>query len=169
NRFENGSFMAYGKAHGLPNEIVRDIASAGGSLWLATNGAGLVRFAAGRFRAFTTHDGVPDDTPFRVLDDGAGYLWVRPNRGVFRLSIARMRRVEAGAATTVDAAVFDTADGMKSKECNGGFQPAGWRSKDGRLWFPTMRGAVVIDPAVAGRTGHPPAVLIEQVREDGGL
>ena len=36
---------------------------------------------------------------------------------------------------------------MKSAECNGGFQPASWRLKDGRLAFPTMRGVALIDPA----------------------
>ena len=36
---------------------------------------------------------------------------------------------------------------MKSRECNGGFQPAGWAARDGKVWFPTMKGAVVIDPA----------------------
>jgi PAS domain S-box-containing protein len=169
NRFENGSFLAYGKAHGLPNEIVRDIASAGGSLWLATNGGGLVRFANGHFRAFTMHDGLPDDTLFRVLDDRAGNLWLSSNRGVFRVSLARLEQVESGAASSVDAAIFGTADGMKSKECNGGFQPAGWRSRDGRLWFPTMRGAVVIDPAAARGSGNSSQVLIEEIRKDGRL
>jgi PAS domain S-box-containing protein len=169
NRFESGTFLAYGKAHGLPNEIVRDIASAAGSLWLATNGAGLVRFSNGYFHAFTAHEGLPDDTLFRVLDDGAGNLWLSANRGIFRVSIARLRQVEAGTAASVDAAVFGTGDGMKSKECNGGFQPAGWRARDGRLWFPTMRGAVVIDPVVAGRAGDRPPVLIEEIREDGRL
>jgi PAS domain S-box-containing protein len=169
NRLERGTFLAYGKAHGLQNEIVRDVISAAGSLWLATNGSGLVRFSNGYFHAFTTHNGLPDDTLFRVLDDGTGNLWLSSNRGIFRVSIARLRQVEAGAATSVDAAVFGTGDGMKSKECNGGFQPAGWRARDGRLWFPTMRGAVVIDPVVASHAGDPPPVLIEEIRADGRL
>ena len=37
-------------------------------------------------------------------------------------------------------------DGVKSNECNGGSQPAGWRGRDGRLWFPTIKGLVVLDP-----------------------
>ena len=36
---------------------------------------------------------------------------------------------------------------MKSKECNGGFQPMGWRGKDGKLYFPTMKGLSVLDPS----------------------
>ncbi len=167
NRFDGRSFMAYGKAHGLPNEVVRDIASVNGSLWLATNGSGLVHFAHGKFRAFTMHEGLPDDTIFRVLDDRAGNLWLSSNRGVFRISLKRLGEMEAGLASSLDVTVFGTADGMKSNECNGGFQPAGWRGKDGRLWFPTMRGAVVIDPVVAARTGQGPPVLLEQIREDG--
>ena len=34
---------------------------------------------------------------------------------------------------------------MRTSECNGRGQPAGWRTADGRLWFPTIDGVAVID------------------------
>jgi hypothetical protein len=36
---------------------------------------------------------------------------------------------------------YSTHDGLLNIEGNGGRQPAGMRSRDGRLWFPTAQGA----------------------------
>jgi signal transduction histidine kinase len=55
---------------------------------------------------------------------------------------------------------------MKSSECTGEAQPAGWRTRDGRLWFPTVKGVVVIDPGKLAVNPLPPPVLIEQVFVD---
>src|SRR5690606_29751333 len=49
---------------------------------------------------------------------------------------------------------------MRNREANGGVQPAGVRARDGRLWFPTQDGVVVIDPArvAVARVPSPPVV-----------
>jgi len=44
---------------------------------------------------------------------------------------------------------------MKSSEANGGGQPAGWKTKDGKLWFATVKGAVVTDPRNANEQPRP--------------
>ena len=38
---------------------------------------------------------------------------------------------------------YDRWDGMRSSECNYG---TGWKDAEGRLWFPTIRGVVAVDP-----------------------
>jgi diguanylate cyclase (GGDEF)-like protein len=55
---------------------------------------------------------------------------------------------------------------MRSSECSGFTQPAAWKTRDGRLWFPTIEGAVVIDPDRIGTNTIPPPVVIEQVLVD---
>jgi signal transduction histidine kinase len=55
---------------------------------------------------------------------------------------------------------------MLSAECNGGRQPAALRARDGRLWFPTLNGVVVVDPAAAEFNATPPPVVIEQATLD---
>jgi signal transduction histidine kinase len=59
---------------------------------------------------------------------------------------------------------YGVADGMLSRECNGA-APAGWKSRDGRMWFGTIKGAVAIDPRTV-RASRPPKVSIEQVAID---
>lgn len=48
---------------------------------------------------------------------------------------------------------------MKTGECNGGFQPAGWKADDGRLWFLTMKGLAVVDPRRVANGGTPLPVI----------
>jgi hypothetical protein len=45
-------------------------------------------------------------------------------------------------------------------------QPAGVRTSDGRLWFPTQKGVAVIDPHNVPFNGAAPPVLIEDVQVD---
>jgi signal transduction histidine kinase len=56
---------------------------------------------------------------------------------------------------------------MRSAECNGGEQPAGTMTADGRMWFPTVAGAVVFDPRSLHDTPPPPRVVIERVLSQG--
>src|SRR5262249_25778360 len=63
----------------------------------------------------------------------------------------------------VTAVAYGKADGMKSSECNGSAQPAGWKTRDGRLWFPTTQGVVMIDPNRIRLNRSSPPLAIEDV------
>jgi hypothetical protein len=51
---------------------------------------------------------------------------------------------------------------MISNEVSGNSQPAGWKALDGRLWFPALRGVVVVDPLNLHENANPPQVVIER-------
>jgi ligand-binding sensor domain-containing protein len=138
------------------------------TMWVGTEGAGLWRLRDGRWFAFTARQGMFDDSMWRILDDGLGHLWMSSNRGISRVSRQALDEVAAGKRAKVDAQAYGEADGMRDRECNGVADPAGWRTSDGRLWFPTGKGLVVIDPAHLRRR-EPPRALIESVRINGRL
>ena len=48
-----------------------------------------------------------------------------------------------------------------------GTTPAGARARDGRLWFGTANGVVLVDPAHQRRNLAPPPVAIESMQVDG--
>jgi ligand-binding sensor domain-containing protein len=137
-----------------------------GTMWVGTEGAGLWRLRGGRWVAFTSKEGMFDDVVWRILDDGRGNLWMSSNRGIWRVSRDQLEARALGLRRTVDAAVYGEADGMRDRECNGGTESAGWRTRDGWLWFPTGKGMVAIDPAHL-RPGQPPRAVVETVRIDG--
>ena len=137
-----------------------------GTLWLGTDGGGLERFKNGKFTAYTTAKGLFDDAIFQILSDDRGYLWMSCNKGVFRVSRHDLDAFAAGRLHSVKSVAYGLADGMKSKECNGGFQAAGWKTRDGRLCFPTMKGLSIVDPAHLKTDGVPPPVIIERIMVD---
>ncbi|HZH75172.1 MAG TPA: two-component regulator propeller domain-containing protein [Archangium sp.] len=137
-----------------------------GSLWIGT-GEGLYRWKAGRLRRFTRAEGLPDERAFQLLSDGRGHLWMSGNKGVFRMPLAELEDVAEGRRTRFTSRAYGTEDGMRSEECNGLGSPAGLRTRDGRLWFPTIRGAAVYTPEHEQRRTAPPPALIEELRVEG--
>lgn len=142
-----------------------------GAILAATGDRGIIRVdgSAGseRLTQIGKAEGLPDDTVFTIVDDGKGYLWMTSNRGVFRVAREEIVKVAAGRSRRVASESFGAADGMRESECNGGYQPAGWRASDGTLWFPTAGGLVSIDPAHLPAAPRDPAVHLEDVWVDG--
>src|SRR5262249_12546977 len=154
---------------GLSNDIVMAILrDRQGVLWIGTTG-GLSRYSSGRFTQYTTRNGLYDDTVFQVLEDSSGFLWMSGNKGVFRVNKQELNDVAAGNRNSVVSVVYGVPDGMKSRECQGGFQPSGCKTSYGKLWCPTIKGVAVIDPAALQINRLTPPVLIEQVIADNQL
>ena len=89
------------------------------------------------------------------------------NKGVYRVSRAELLAVARGERAAVTSAVYGKADGMGSTQCNGASQPAGWRSRGGRLWFPTVMGVAVVDPSDVKINPVPPPTSVVRVMVDG--
>jgi len=134
-----------------------------GTLWLASGAVGLFRLKDGRVDHFTSHQGLYDDTLMETLEDRAGYFWVGTNRGIFRIRKRELDDVARGLRKTVESTVYGTGDGLRAAECNGGTQPAGWKSADGKLWFATIRGLAMVDPSRLTPSSVPPPVVVEHV------
>jgi ligand-binding sensor domain-containing protein len=152
--------VTYDRKQGLSSNSVYDILQdSTGTLWVATYGGGLNRFRTGRFKAITTQDGLPDNLLLGLLDDGEGNLWFSSNQSVFRLSLKELNDFADGKISFLSLVSYGAAEGMRSTESNGG-SPGGWITRDGRIWFPTLRGVVAIDPTAGNRL--PPSVVLEE-------
>ncbi len=155
-------------AQGLSNDTIFDLhEDAGGEVWCGTAGGGIDRIGPGRIRSYGSHDGLFDDLVYRILEDSLGNFWMSCNRGIFRVNRRDFDRYDRGQIRSIPSTAFSRADGLRNPECNGGFQPAGWKSRDGRLWFPTIAGAAVIDPAHIPVNKVLPPVVLEDLFVDG--
>jgi signal transduction histidine kinase/ligand-binding sensor domain-containing protein len=164
---DDGRFRVFRAADGLGSDIVIAAHDASdGSLWFGTVGGGLARFEGEQFKAVTTAAGLGDDTVTRILEDDAGRLWMGSTRGVLRASLRELNAVADGAAAQFTCVAYGKADGLPTNDCSGGTQPAGWRARDGRLWFPTSKGVAVVDPARLGRNRVAPPVVVESLVVD---
>ncbi len=163
NRFENGKFISFKKEQGLSNDVVSALyEDREGVIWIGTYG-GLTRMRDGTFTAVTTRDGLFEDTVFTILEADDGYLWMSGNKGVSRVRKEQLNDFCDGKRETVQHTAFDEKDGMKSRECNGGCQAAGLKTRDGRFWFPTIKGAVEVNPTKFQINTLPPPVVIEEI------
>lgn len=163
-RYKDGKFTNYTTAEGLSNDYVRDLfEDEDGNLWLATYGGGLNLLRSdGHITPITTRHGLFDDFLSRILPDGRGSFWFLSNRGIFKARRHDLLDFVNGRADLIDTVSYGTEDGMKSSEGNGGTYPSGWRTPDGKMWFPTIKGVAVIDSLQAVDLPPPPTV-IEQV------
>ena len=169
NRFKNGVFTVYTSQQGLSSDVVLAThQDAQGRLWIGTQGGGLDCMRDGKFTSYRMRDGLFDEAIFRILEDDAGSLWMSSNRGIFRVSKQQLEDFAAGKIARITSTSFGVPDGMKSVECNGGFQPAGWKTRDGRLCFPTMKGVSIVDPRYRA-DALPFPVRIEAVSAGGHL
>jgi ligand-binding sensor domain-containing protein/signal transduction histidine kinase len=138
-----------------------------GDIWLGVSNVGLMRYRDGKFTPISPEQGLFDYNAYTVFEDQAGYLWSSSNKGVYRVSKKSLNDVADGKASSVTCVVYGTADGMESREGNGGYAPSGWKTHDGKLCFATTKGVVVVDPADIRTNMNPPPVVIEQFSVEG--
>lgn len=167
-RWDHGSPTLFTSKDGLPRDPIYCIhEDAQHTLWIGSYGGGLVRFKNGTFTRFTQADGLFDDVVYEILEDDSGNLWISCNNGVYSVAKAQLDAFAERKLTRLTTTAYDNADGMLSVECNGNSDPSGWRTTDGRLWFPTVRGVTIIDPTDLQRNSLPPPVAIEAVTING--
>ena len=131
-----------------------------GLLWLGTDGDGVIRFEAQGHFAFNTEVGFFDDLVRAVVEDDFGFLWIATSRGIIRVAKQALmeRDPDSTSSDPIPYVPFGERDGMKSSSCYGG-QPAGLKTRDGRVWFATLDGVVVVDPATLRSVPAPRVVL----------
>jgi signal transduction histidine kinase len=152
-----GKTVRYDQRQGMPpNGVHSFFQEPSGALWFSTT-TGLYRLQDGRFGAITAKNGLTTEVT-SILDDGKGNLWLPSEQGIFRLTLKEANDIADGRVSSIGPFSYGVAEGMKATECNGGV-PGACKARDGRLWFPTTRGVVAIDPdAING----PPPVVIEE-------
>jgi signal transduction histidine kinase len=87
------------------------------------------------------------------------------SKGIFRVSQNELEALADGKIRAVSSMPFST--GQLRFECRSGVQPAACRTHDGRLWFSTTSGLVVVDPEHLLKNSVPPPVQISAVLVNG--
>lgn len=168
NQFKNGRFRSYTTRDGLSSDWIWSIrGDRDGTLWLGTSGGGVVRFKDGKFVPINSDKGLYDDSVLSIVDDHSGRFWMSSDKGVFSVSRKQLDDLADGLIGHITPILYGISDGMKSRECNGGFQPPAWRTKDGRIYFPTNGGLSFVDPAHLKKPEVPAQAIVESVVADG--
>jgi ligand-binding sensor domain-containing protein len=165
--FNDGQIRAsYAADEGLGEGMVRTFyTDASGSLWAATDG-GLSRIKAGRVQTLTSRNGLPCNMIHWMMEDDADSVWLYTACGLVRIAQSDLDAWASNPKQTIQAALFDSSDGVTSRRFPGGYSATVAKSADGTLWFLRPGGVSVIDPHHLAFNKLPPPVHIEQVTAD---
>jgi ligand-binding sensor domain-containing protein/AraC-like DNA-binding protein len=150
---------------GVPQGMILDIyCDYEGVMWIGTGDEGLVRYKDGVFTQFKGGEGFGSHVIYNIIEDNQENLWLSTNNGIFSVSGRRLNiyahqlhRSLSGPGPgsqsypgndwtrVVTWRHFQEGDGLKTPVCTGGFQPAGWKTTNGLIWFPTIKGLAVMD------------------------
>ncbi len=171
-RWERGVTQSWGERDGLITKSVLAMQrESDGTLWIGTLGGGLARMKNGKFAHITTRQGLADDVISQIVKDDLGCLWLGSNRGIMRVDRGELEAVADGKATDVHPMIIDRNEGMLAEQCVSGRSPLALKSREGLLYFPTVRGVAIIDPrnfeSTDARTPTQPR--IEEFRVDNRL
>jgi signal transduction histidine kinase/ligand-binding sensor domain-containing protein len=134
-----------------------------GLLWVGTLGDGLRLLQNDRIVTFSVQDGLFDDTIYGLTADDRGRLWMACSKGIFSVNRDDLLQFAAGRLQHITSTPYSPLDALRTVECQPGVQPVVARMSDGRLWFSTIRGALVIDPQRLSRHFLPPAVAVNEL------
>jgi ligand-binding sensor domain-containing protein/signal transduction histidine kinase len=137
-----------------------------GVLWIGSSGGGLVRCRNGAFTSYRQRQGLFSDEIFGITEDDQGWLWMTCSKGISRVRKNDFYALDHGQIGELASIMYGKADSLESPQCNGDGKPSICRSADGRLWFPTSKGLVTVDPDSMSLDGKPPTVFIDGVVAD---
>jgi ligand-binding sensor domain-containing protein/signal transduction histidine kinase len=168
NRLRNGKIQTYDRTDGLGGNEVRTLfLDREGTFWIGSTGGGLTRWRDGVLRSIGTQQGLINDWIEQIVEDDEGNLWLGSNGGLMRVSLRELNECFAGTVPFVHCRFFGRSHGLLLAHCGTGFQRSAIRASDGKLWFGTSAGLIVIDPKQIKSNTNAPAVYIEElVRDD---
>jgi signal transduction histidine kinase/ligand-binding sensor domain-containing protein len=173
--FKDGRVLAtYAGSDGLGEGRVNTLRlDADGTLWAATDG-GLSRLKNGRIATLTSKNGLPCDAVHWSMEDDVGSVWLYMPCGLARIARSELAEWAAAAdkvrqsgdAKRIQATVFDTSDGVRTRGAGGGYGALVAKAADGKLWFLPFDGVSAIDPRHLPFNRLPPPVYVEQITAD---
>ncbi len=158
----DGLVRHWTREDGAPAGAIRALHVDGdGTVLMGSYGGGLGILRNGTLSNLTADGGLRDNVVSAIVDDGRGALWLNGNRGTMRLTRAELEAWLDDPSQRVQPRQWSTPEG------NGGGQPAGIATSDGRVLFPTVAGVVTLRPETIIRNSVVPEVVVLGADVDG--
>jgi ligand-binding sensor domain-containing protein/signal transduction histidine kinase len=165
-RIKDGVFEQWTASDGLADSEGRWVfEDSGGTIWAGLS-TGIARIRGREIRNILRKDGLFDGNIYSMVPDDAGNLWVDSNRGIYCVAQKNLNDFCDGKISRVTCVSYEGPAAIKPADKYGQEESA-CRSLDGRIWFPSSRGIVLVDPANIHTNTLPPPVHIERARANG--
>ncbi|MGP8199562.1 MAG: two-component regulator propeller domain-containing protein [Limisphaerales bacterium] len=166
-RIKDGVSRLWTSTDGLPENTVTCVCEDNEGVVWAGLSKGIARLKDGKIASVSRKQGLFDEIIHSILPDDLGHIWVDSSRGFFSFATRDFEDFASGKADRLVCADYTGLGGVKSSERL--YQKdAGCRTLDGRIWFPTSDGVVMIDPDRINSTrAVPPRIYIQSTRANG--
>jgi signal transduction histidine kinase/streptogramin lyase len=166
NQFLDGSVTPYTAREGLPSSrgsqpATSSVTDEDHVVWTGTPGGGLRREQDGKVTVYSERDGLFDDHICATLLDDENNLWMASSKGIFHTSKRELDEFATGRRNSITS--FPLSTGNVRFECRASVSPLAWRTADGKMWFSTDHGVIMVDPQSLRRDAQPPPIMIRDV------
>jgi signal transduction histidine kinase/ligand-binding sensor domain-containing protein len=164
----DGQLHLLGEKDGLAAGGVLVIAEdAGGDIWFGTT-TGVSRFSGGRFATVAMDESLSGKLISALVGDSEGQMWLGAYSGAAIVKFSRrdFDGFSDRLRRELQYSVYDASDGLQGST-HWASRPSLARDKDGRLWFATGTGIVIIDPRRPPSVRRPGAPRVERIMTDG--
>jgi PAS domain S-box-containing protein len=161
-RIKDGKFRQWTTADGLPSNVVDGTTEdVDGSIWMALP-ASLARIKDDKLLLVGPAEGLSDARIFSIIPDNLGYLWMDSGHGILRVPRQSVTDFAAGKTKQVECQAFEDTESIKFTDRKDQAY-SGCKTSDGRIWFPSPHGVIMVDPANYFRNRVAPRVSIEKI------
>ena len=141
-------------------------AAADGTVWIGAAGNGLGRLKDGKLAVIGPPRGMADGYISQIIDDGHGWMWFGSDHGIFKVRLDELNAAADGLRKEVHSVRYGRGEGLQNLQANFGYEPAGFRRRDGHILIPTRTALAIVNPAVSGESADIPSVLLKRVAVD---
>ncbi|MEO6882668.1 MAG: two-component regulator propeller domain-containing protein [Bacteroidia bacterium] len=136
---------------------------ADGTLWIGTYGNGLFKYKNGNFFSFLHYTNVLGINTSCIVEDEKNNFWMSSNSGMYVVNKNNLINFSENPTIPLNITYLSNEDGIKNSEFNGGFQGSALKTNAGLLFFPTVKGMVLIHPKQLSTPTVPSNIIIEKI------
>ena len=152
-KLEGDHLRHFGLKEGLPSERILEVTRDHNDvLWLATY-EGIARIKDDKICYFSHREGMLSSLVYLMLVDPQGDLWAGTSNGLSRIKLNE-------ESEPISIQNYGATEGFTGIECN---QNSRLLDSEGRLWFGTIGGLTVYDPARDLPDTLPPQIQLQNV------
>lgn len=167
-----GHFVTNAVTEAMRGEKVWSLArDTAGFLWIGTRDHGLFRARGNQVVQFTKAHGLATNSIYGIAEAG-GLLWFSGPDTLFSVPVAELDSSDGSAGEALHVLTYPLPFSANDAQFYGGRQPSVCVDKQGRVWFPSSKGAVYLQPPAGGqehKASEPLAVFVRSVIVDGQL
>jgi signal transduction histidine kinase len=157
---KNGTFKQWTQSDGLADSLARWVCEEpDGTVWVGL-ATGIARLRNGKIHNLLRKDGLLDPNINAIVPDEHGNLWVYTLRGLFLLNKQNVDDFFRGKTDHVECRSYEGPEGYGQEE-------SACRTLDGRIWFPSSKGVIMVDPTNIPINCVMPSVHVHGVHASG--